>query len=346
MGEKRRFQIRVQREPLSEIEGGDAEGIRGLILERSSREVVLTGACAPRLYFAYDALLEEAPLPDEIDPESAPLWASTFVELASRDGVRQSFRVGELHESREDGPRRRVLAVLHLANPSARTWSLHWHHFGTGKASVGVPHGTWQRLEGQGADALPRWARRWLDTGRAEVEQISERTEPSGQGSDLRMAIAEFPHELPLDGCAIARWIGDQVDEELLGEPPFLFLAFAFRPGTVERWEIRGRFTCSLDDLMRSIAQQGETLAMALIHPCIVEMEDGERLRGIATVVHRAGHKARRVLPLAQRGDSVVPMDPLFQGEEPLPEGTGWIGVPPSQDIGLHVDEDQEIGES
>lgn len=103
---------------------------------------------------------------------------------------------------------------------------------------------------------------------------------------------------------------------------------FAVREGSLERWELGGKLTVSTDDLIRGIAAQAPTEAMAFLTPSVIEL-GGLTRRCDRMLVERAGRVGQFVLPVETKDGKIQSAELKYHDEGRVPAGGQWIGVAP-----------------
>lgn len=333
MSEERQFQLKLERCPLS-VDASDLQGLREALRSRASDTAALTGALSNELLFAGPGYLETMDIKSLLDDDQQHFTAA-FLRRYEGDGqVKRRFRQGVAH-FRIEGTLRRVVVLLECTSDEPLCWWHTWRIFGVNAAQVGVWHGPWNEEQGQGVEALREELREWVDVGEAELLAQQRTLQENPASEDIRMAVMEFRGELPEDPREIASILGQHLDSEIVAHGLPRLLILAFRPSVLERWEISGKQRVSLDELIRAIACQSPVLAMAIVHPSVVEMTNGEKYRSVTILVERDGRRGQRVLPLRVHEGKGQAGKPVFEDRGTVPPEHRWIGVPPKVDIGL-----------
>jgi hypothetical protein len=325
------FNFKLQRAPTFDLDLNDFPGLRASILDQTSDLFSISGHLVGELLFFAPDQLFTGQIEGIAEPGQESILA-LILHKQGEDTVKRRFRRGEIAIPTEDG-RRRAVALLELL-PDNRWW-VAWRLVGTGQLEVGVWHGEWQYSEGQGIETLLEPLQEWIDMEKAELVSMEQTEFQHGGGDDIRMAIAEAKGTLPDDPRAIAQFIGKLLDKELLAKGLNYLLIFAFRPNMMERWEVRGQLSCPMEDLIRAIAAFGEEAqAVAVVHPAVVDLQDGVRYRCFTTVVEHKGQLGHRLLPFTMENGQPTPLKDLYQ-LHPIPEGGQWLGVPPAGTVTL-----------
>ncbi len=290
----------------------------------------MTGRLRPALVFAREGSCEQLSLEKAEEIGNERLIAALFMDLARREGVVRAFRQGE-RRVEVDGRGRRALGVLEYEVESGKWW-LAFRLIGTGEASVGVFHGEWKESEGEGLEALDEDFREWLDAGTATIETRREELTASA-GEDIRCATAPWG-ELPPDVLSVAIHLAQTFFPELLQQPLNYLLVLVYRPGSLDRWELRGKLSLPIDDMIRGIAAQGPTEAVALVTPNVVEL-GGVNQRCYRLLVERGGHVGELILPLSTKDGALQGGEMKYRDAGPVPAGGMWIGVKPEREVNL-----------
>ncbi len=334
------FHLEGERRPLFG-DARDLAGVRDLVLTNAANEVALTGRLRSAFVYVLDGNQEHMPVDKAEDLGKETILAGLFRNLAQRNGVLRAFRQGE-RRVEVDGRGRRAAAVLEL-DMATGGWWLASRLFGTGEASVGVFHGEWEEREGAALDELDEPFREWLDAGTSTIEIKGQAVEP-GPGEDIRCATIPWP-AVPPDPPGVGVQLAQAFFPEFLAKPLDCLIVFALRPGSLERWELRGKLSLTVDDLARGIAAQGPTEAMALLTPSVIEL-GGVTRRCLRMLVERAGRLGQLVMPLEIRDGKIVGGGELkYRDEGPVPAGGQWIGVAPEREVNLNVVGPVDAGE-
>lgn len=325
------FHLEGDRRPLY----GDVHNvpaIRAWARKNADNEVAMTGRLRSAFVYVLEAHSDHMPMAQHEDLGKEPLLAALFLELARREGVVRAFREGERFVEVE-GRSRRAAVVLEWSVAEGRWW-LAWRLFGTGEASVGVFHSDWQEREGATLDELEEPFREWLDAGTATTETRGQAV-LENQDEDVRCAT--FPWSpLPPDAAGVGVQIAQAFFPEFLQRPLTFLILFACREGSLERWEIRGKVSFTIDDLARAIAAQAPTEAMAVLVPSVIEM-GGVTRRCYRMLVERAGRMGEFVLPLEFKEGAVGGGQLKYRDAGAVPPGGQWIGVAPEREVHLKI---------
>lgn len=325
------FQLEGDRRPLyGDVR--DVPALRAWARTNAENEVAMTGRLRPALVYTMEAAFEHMPLDKAEDIGNERLIAALFLNLARRDGILRAFRQGE-RRVEADGRGRRAAAILEYDLADGRWW-LAWRLVGTGEASVGVFHGDWIEREGTTLDELDEPFREWLDAGTATIETKGQSVTP-GPGEDIRCATTPWPL-LPPDPAGVGVQIAQAFIPEFLQRHLDYLLVFVCRDGCLDRWDLRGKLSLPLDDLIRGIAAQAPAEAIALLSPAVIEI-DGVTRRCYRLLVERAGRIGQLVLPLDIKDGKIQGGEMKFRDEGPVPPGGHWIGVAPAREMNLTV---------
>lgn len=134
----------------------------------------------------------------------------------------------------------------------------------------------------------------------------------------------------PLDPKVYAQVVGNMVDRQLMQRYPTGFEIFAFSGLHVRHFLLEGgKLPCTMDDLVRAIAGQQATDAIALRYPGVAEI-DGESFRAVFCAVECAGRRWDRVVALkfGPQGKPVA-MRAMDNDRGPVPPEGCWLGVEP-----------------
>jgi hypothetical protein len=339
VSEQQHLRLSLQREPAAGIDAGDVAGLRAAILRSTADVFSMNGRLAGELLFFGEGWTDTARTDGAVELGQEAVLAMMLRSYGEPEVLRR-FRRGEFVSGGQ-----RFLGVAELVPGTPDTWWRAIRRVGTGAANVGVFHDEWSEGEGTTLDALEEELHEWVDASKVEVTHMHRELQPQAPSEDLRMAIAEVSGTLPDHPCEVAYVLGGMLDAELLRPGPKCLLVFAFRPDTLERWEVRGKLGCPVEDLARAIAAQGPVEAMAVVHPAVVDMADGVRRRCFVTMVERKGRVGHRILPLEFDGKVARALEPKFRDVGEVPPGTGWIGVPPTVILDLTAVGPVEVAE-
>ena len=150
------------------------------------------------------------------------------------------------------------------------------------------------------------------------------------------MAVAGMIKPIAQDPLVALEVVGHLTDADIVRNGLNGIQVIAFRGLSVEQFLIRGRSLLDVDDLIRAIAQQGDTDAIAVIVPGIMNL-DGLDTRAIIELAEvRDGRRAQRAMPVKLKPDGTLDNPRFWTVMVPAAElGEGWIGVPPTQEISL-----------
>lgn len=327
------MELQFERTGMPGCEQATVEDVRARLLKFLDDSVALGGTCASHCVFVRPDAWDSLPLDGLADLGDECLLAALLRTLTASEGVRFGFRYGEV--ALPDGETsRRAVCVLQWIGGDAESWWLATRWLGQGEARTGLWHGEWRESTGSGHGQLPEPLQEWLDPEKTEMGSV-EHGPTRPVEPDIRAAFMDWAEALPDDGKIIAQILGERlgVDRELITQGQPAILAFVWRTSVLERWEIKGRLPTDLDDFLRGVAAQEPTQAIALVHPCVVNL-DGVQHRGFATVVQRHDTRVRRVLVVRMGPDGRPANFRAFITEEvKFAEGQGWIGVAPKNEI-------------
>lgn len=331
MSDEHEFHLEGDRRPLyGDVR--DIAALRGWAKTNADNEVALTGRLRSAFAYVMEGASEHLPIDKAEDIGKEAVVAALFRDLARRDGVVRAFRQGERHVE-VDGRGRRAAAIIEVDLTDGRWW-LAWRLFGTGEASVGVFHGEWQEREGATLDELDEPFREWIDAGTATTETKGLSVTP-GTGDDIRCATIPWP-PLPPDPAGVGVQIAQAFFPEFLQRPLDYLILFACRDGSLERWELRGKLSLTIDDFARGIAAQGPTEAMAFLTPSVIEI-GGVTQRCYKMLVERAGRVGQFMMPLEIKDGKITGGQLKYRDEGPVPAGGQWIGVAPEREVSLTI---------
>lgn len=210
----------------------------------------------------------------------------------------------------------RKLAVLLFTTPGRR-WD-----------APQTPPGRWSRRAPPDVDGRPPARQRAAGTdqlGRAETPYAprslpfstlqpvgevthSELTETPTEipSPEVLFATATLAAPVPQDPVKVAEIIGQLTDADIARTGLQGVLIMAVRGVTSERFMVSGHLACPVDDVIRTIALQGEIDAIALIFPGVANV-DGVDTRALVTLVEvKDGRRGQRVVPIAWRPDGRI----------------------------------------
>ncbi len=332
MSEHHEMRLELHRNAASGLDPSDIAGIRAGVLRASANLVAMAGRLESELLFVGNGYTDSTKTAGLADLGQEALLAATLRSYGDATECFRRFRRGEIAIDKH-----RVAAVLELVPGEPDRWWRALRRVGTGAAQVGVFHSEWEEREGEGLEALEEDLHEWIDVSKVEVGGMNRELRPTPPADDIRMAIAMATGDLPAHPCEVGMLLGNMIDADLLANGLKCILIFAFRPGLIERWEIRGKVNCTLEDLVRAVAAQGPVDAMAVVHPAVVNMPDGVTRRCFVAMVERNGRMGHRLLPLEFEAGGVRGLDPILRDAGPVPSGGAWIGVKPTVDIDMHA---------
>lgn len=333
--EKRKLDFPLTRTPLQGVDVADVAAVREWLLKMTEMRIRHEGSLKPRFrYLTADK--DEAIDAGDPEPGEEPFHTMFFRQLGDRPEVRRRFREGELRVEVGDSHRRAAVLLEHAPDGEIDNWWLAWRLMGEREGKVGVFHGEWVLAEGTGTDALPEPFREWLH--RAGEVTHSELTETPTEipSPEVLFATAILAEPVPQDPVKVVEIIGKLTDADIARTGLQGVLVMAFRGVTSERFIVTGRLACPMDDLIRSIALQGEIDAIGLTFPGVVKL-DGVDTRSIVTIAEvKDGRRGQRVVPIKWRPDGSIEAPRAWTRAMPMPEpAQRWIGVKPETEIDM-----------
>ena len=334
------FQLQLTRTPLGHLGLSSQGDIRQWLQRGLVEQVVSTGHCQEVMRFLGDDFQDFLAADEDLGEGRDEAGTVIFRRLAEREDIRRSFREGQIRLF-EDGHWRRATCLLELTDPLQERWWVAWRVFQS-RDGAGIFSGPWMTLEGQGVRQLPSSLRLWLDCEHATVEYLQTELQPvQVPAPRIQVGFADLEGELPVSNRALAAWLGQRLDPEILSDGLDGFLAFFFRPGSIERWEVRGVLPCRVKDFLRTVARQGEIHGVALVQPCVAEMQD-RHYPGYSITVQRGPWKTVRILPVAKGGAMAQPLAPVYPGSALVVPDDDWLGVPP--EVSLDLQPESAVG--
>lgn len=304
-----------QRAALQELDPRDTNRVRGWLLDRTDNLVTMRGRAPDELIFFSSTHLEATATTGHRDPHLASLLR-TF-----GDGeVIRRFRTGNL-------PGRAVVVEW----SGGDRWWVAMRRYGVSEG-VGIWLDEWKVAEGSGLETAPGDIKAWLDASQVELLGMDQ-GEARLQPEDIRMGTVEATGELPDDPLAVGHILGEMHDVELLSTPFDYTIVFVFRPGLLERWEVR-RLHAPFDDFVRAIVSKGQVDAVSVVQGAVIEMPDGTRKKCLLTTTERLGTVGQRALPYEVRGTEIHTLEAVFRS---LGARRQWIGVPPQSNVQLEA---------
>ena len=328
-GEHFEFNLQLRRTAIS-VDVEDLAAVRAWLRNSVDDRVTAIGGMPDHLFLMEPGAVVEGALSARIELGQEALLVQAARHLGG-PAVRHRFRAREVLVPTEQGARRAV--VILQQHPEHTGWWCTWCRVGTNDQGLGVWYGEWDEQEGQGPEDAPEWLRELVDGAKAEVASTHNQEGATPPRVDLRMAIAPPVPGLPEDPRAIAHALHQGLDAELLSDGLKKVLIYIFRPDALERWEVGELLGVTLDEVVRTACHQSPTVAVAVVHGCVVNLDDGRRLKGIATVVERGGLMSRRILPLERGPQGIRALPPLYS--PPAAPTDPWLERPPSRDLGL-----------
>ncbi|MCA9495222.1 MAG: hypothetical protein KC621_35080 [Myxococcales bacterium] len=320
--------IKMEQLPLFDLDPHDPAATRAWRLRCIETEVALAGALPLRMVHVGEGVQRIGRFEERIEPKIELEHAALFLFTAGQPDVVRSYREGEITVEEADG-RFRAVVTLEYAHGTGRWWSAR-RRVGTNEVGIGVLHGEWTESEGEGIDALDERLREWIDTTGIELGEAQQRLTPTDDTPSLLMGQATLSARPPLDPKVYAQIVGDMVDRQLMERYPVGFEIFAFHDQQVRHFVLESmRLPCPIEDMVRAVASQGPTDAVALRYPGVAEV-DGESYRAVFCAVECAGRRWDRVLALKFGPEGrPVAMQVLEQDRGPVPPEGYWLGVEP-----------------
>ncbi len=313
---------------------GDLDAAWALMIGQVEGQVLLGGGQPERLLLCLPGLVMHAPLRGV-----APLGQEGYLVALHRElGGAEAwarFRVGEARVPSGEGGLRRAALCLQLWSDSAR-WKARIRPFGTNTQRLGVWHGDWEELEGQGLDDAPDWLRERLDSGEYAIRS-RPLGEPEPASGEMEMALEILPAvstPLPEDPREILVALHGAIDREILakGLPhPWLFIV---RPEHVERWHLINLGGLPLDELVRKLCQQDAALGMVVVNNGVATLPDGSSNRAIISLGEVRRRQSRRIARFDADGSAFHPA--VFSA--PVEVERSWVEDPPLVDFELMQD--------
>ena len=332
--ENKRLNFPVTRTPLTDVDATDIAAVRTWLLDFTEHRVRNEGRLTPKFRYLH-AKQQEVFEVGEPELGEERHHAIFLRHLGQRPGVVRRFREGELLVE-VDGAHRRAVVLMEL-DPNGLTdaWWVAWRLMGEREGRVGVFHGDWVTVEGLGALMFPEACADWFPRGEVVTSEMSE-TPTELPMPEILMAVAGMLKPIAQDPLVALEVIGHLTDADIVKNGLNGIQVIAFRGLSVEQFLIRGRSLLDVDDLIRAIAQQGDTDAIAVIVPGIMNL-DGLDTRAIIELAEvRDGRRAQRAMPVKLKPDGTLDNPRFWTVMVPAAElGEGWIGVPPTQEISL-----------
>lgn len=337
--------MKVRRDPWTPVPADPPTMLRQQLLDQMEKHVTVQARAPEVMLFFGDDWVDVASLGDTRPPEAEELLAGALVAAGRRDGVQRAFRMGELRLRGPDGQPCRAACVLELRIGGAIAAAPRWwfaHRFvQVTPDQIGTMDGAWVESVGVGADALDEGARHWLDTTPEQVESIKIGKTPLPPPEPVVQAsVHDLAEELPADAKGVATLAGELARQDLEAGSIEGIVVLAFHQRDVERWEIRGEMTYSVDDLVRAIAAYSSAVAVALVQPAVMEVgegpgegEEAETHRTLTALAERDGHRYVHVRTLNVTPEGVTDAGLVIVTDCGEPGADGWIGVPPSRPI-------------
>ncbi len=343
MTHPRKPTLEIRRRPAFGLVTDDRHAVTSAVRHLAEKAWTLAGQLDPEAHFFGEGWWEEMPLRPVLgDGGEDEKVAALVLRAASRSEVRHAWRVGD-GWVREEGRRMRVIGLLELRDLDARAWTLHVRRVGEGEAGCGVLHGEWVTTDGVGADALPAPFRAWLEAGTWKIEAFEMNAlDAEPPRPHIRASVLTVPRDVPATVEGMADLVGRVVDPEALRGLPGGMLVFALRGRDLERWEIYGELPCSADDIIRAIGAYSQAEALALVHPGVLQVDEGPTRRAVLVTAERDGHRVLRALALDFAPDGTVrPLGAYMQDEGEIADG--WHRVAPSEPVTIDLEAVQRI---
>lgn len=332
--ENKRLDFPVTRTPLKDLDVADIAAVRAWLLAHTEHRVRNEGRLTPKFRYLHATQQEVFDVGEPALGEEK-LHAIFLRHLGQRPGVLRRFRESELLIE-VDGSHRRAAVVMEL-DPDGVVdgWWVAWRLMGEREGRVGVFHGDWVIAEGVGATTFPEAVADWFPRGEIVHSEMSETpTEPPMP--EILMGVAPLTQPIAQDPAVVLGVVGQLTDGEIARTGLTCLQVIAFRGLTVEQFLVRGRFLLDVDDLIRTIAAQGDTDAIAVILPGVMKL-DGLDTRAIIAIAEvRDGRRAQRAMPVKIKPDGTLDAPRFWVVPVPAAAaGKGWLGVTPTLEISL-----------
>lgn len=327
----RTLSLRLDRRPLQVLDTSNDEAVRDFLLQQVREQLVVFGQVRPRLTLLARRFWEEAGL-DDLDATEQVM--ATLLPALRRDraDIDRCIRVGLVEH---DGPH---VALLEIIDPGELDWKL-WL---TPVVSPSTPHPSLGEpgaaRTGSGLQSLPAPLHAWLDAGaRRAASRTTGTAPPNLTQLDLRMAQLPRPEDLPEGGEPLLAALAHGLELEVLQSPPeaWVFLVGRTEPAIIERWEVRGAATVSLDEIIRVSAQNEPADWVLLLHPAEVNTPE-RKLPAWVSVLEQAGQVWRRIRPYLSTDNGVQVFEPIVQ-DQGAAGPASWLEVTPMEGLSLFV---------
>lgn len=327
MAEEHQLHIQMEQLPLFDLDVEDAAATRAWRMRCIENEVTMMGKLPLRMVHVGKGVQRIAQFEMRIEPKIELEHAALLFVTAGQPDVVRSYREGELVIDEPDGKYRAVV-TLEFSHATGRWWTAR-RRVGTNQVAVGLFHGDWVERDGEGLDALDEALREWVDTTGVELGAFRQELTPKDDTPSVLVGQATLNAQPPADPKVYAAIVGNMVDKQLMERYPTGFEVFAFRGLQVQHFILEGQIGFPIDDLVRAIAAQAPTDAVALRYPGVAEI-DGESFRAVFCAVECAGRRWDRVVALTfgPQGKPVAARA-LDQDRGPVPPEGCWLGVPP-----------------
>ncbi len=337
------IEIQMQRHPFTDVDIGDVDGLREHLREQLQGRHVFMGRAVGAARFFGDGAVELLELDGLTEPGQEAILVQLVVSLGRRDGIVRTFRDGEALVPSEGGGLRRAIGLLELMDggEGGLRWWLTWRHAGASADGVGQALGDWTTLEGGPEDIsrLPEGFDEWVDVRTARLGELRMGPETPNQPR-MSGGLCAYSGPPPKDAMDAVRILAPQVFPEVMKTGFAHIHVFVLAEATYEVYSMPPPPPIALPDLVRCLVGRadGVVYAAAVALPTALNTPDGQR-RGVGLTVEHDGERLLLFhdLVAGEGGRPLLSREGTLAPQGPVPEGEGWIGVPPTQEIDLTV---------
>jgi len=300
----------------------DTGGYRNLLREEADAELESTGTVRQSIRLAARSMEGEYDLSPVLESAPEELGAVVLRRFAEHPDMARLFRVGEVSVTTPAGHIQAIGILEHMREGWWLTYRL-------------LAHDTeWREAAGVIAEELDEPFRPWLQVGhQGELSEILVRTLDFVGPARGRVRVEALPAP-PTNARAAARMAEVMVRADLLAGLFEHVTVIVFRNRTVERWEIVTSPGCSLDDLVRNVAQLAPVVAVALVRNA-EGLGPGGEVRKALGVTAECGSvqwaDAWHFVPVEDKVEMVL-VDEQELGD---PGPQSWFDVPPAVKLGI-----------